>query len=1036
MITIDNITNDSGNAAKCTITYPENIVYLKDANFVTLSFVFNNNLYNFVQYINCQLQFVTNHGNYTYRASVYDRTISFNINDMFAEAFAATTAGNPNEEMSGVYVYSLNLIIDIIGRNNGSSSWNQARGTSISFSIYDGYSLPNRAHGTDTAAFVPPQAVFGEEEGTPYIHNLATDNVISDGQAVSAGNLIRYTAPEDDCIKEHSVQVVSIPKNWRLADDTIDWTYGIKCIVIDRVWGFTKALVDDLEGSYDGWDEDFPPFQVSIGDQPYTPITMILVPTQDIGVWEIGFVQHINDKDKGEILTTSVRVRDENGDRVRYFVKEGRNMNGAPNMGFSLFSMDWSRPSVFSRPILKIYKNPTEYIENDKLLYDIDETTPIYSIAGVQVSYDTFSTDYPEQYKSFQESPLTAIRFYASPASLVAMLYDRYFEQLIVPEYYEHDYHYVFAHPEWKDTRLEYAKYWMFGNHIIKTDPTVPSFFLNDRSAFALYMTLHPVGIGLCQLLVPFQEYGYWDEGTDQGWYSYEWIENQYGVSRMPLKFNSLWYNLWSFYNTDIFGTQGLVQKWEWSYNTNDWHLKGSDSGNRKAQALWDVKMEFMPTDIWHSFGNPMIEFYHVDIDITFPNATSVTIYNQDVMFYPTYNAAWHVQDPTFTSSYIPIVDKDGNYYKIDGTPALISDQIGYIQLNFNWYGESQFQTFDFIGNGSSMTFDSDYIHDAFTGIQLSAITINSFTINEYPSQETTTHGTFGKFYYMPFTCNVPFVKMGGEPLNSEKCAQLSLVNIICELPNKEYPFDHQVLQLEEYYDTWCNLGETVGLGGSSYTEVPDYSRNISHPYIGNDKNLTFNYNEWGINSRFTTINEMYNSFEWNPSLHIEDFNVYGDRSFVIKNGCNAVSNQEHGDIASGDLTSFNVYTFGMCNTTNPVIWIRYKNMDGLWRWLPAKICEQIYTNQKQDLQFIKPQQHPYNAFPLWKPYSLEEKITIYLSDIPASMHIEDILYSPTITLYSHDGTYREIPASLEEDSITRNLEGGENFVLHFIKKQ
>lgn len=993
MINLPEIQSTGGNnPSKCFITMPDNIVYLKDANFATLRFVFDNNLYNRVKRIDCLLTLHSVNGSYRYRTTVYDYRLTFNINNVFAEAFKWTTDGNPNEEQSGVSITAISVVATIIGANGGESEFDIYVGQSLNYSVYDGYSLPNRAHGTDNAGFVPPQSVYCADvpEGwgcqTSHIGSIVTEPVLSGERYYPAGSVVPYYAPNEDdgCVKVTDVQKMVLPKNWK--SDGRDWTFGIHFVMVDRIYlsadnfGLGKALSDAG-------------FNTNYGTARYDPVSIMLEDTPDRGVWHVIFYSHREDDGQRHMI-----VYDDN-----WFIKEET---------YSLFGYDWYRgdanqyyaPDWGDRCGFKAYHNPDVHYEDGQMVFDIDLTTNVDAVIKFLVEFDVAGNGY----ETFTGEPLHAIRFYTD--SVVC------FDCPVGYDNYDYTLHYRSA--ETGSFAMQ-AKYWMFGNHLNHNDKDAESIWLQtDMEAMNWYYTINAVGAGLCQLTTTEDVNGHHNDG----WYTYE-MTNE---GRTLPNFNSLWYHLWLFYNSNV--VQRPLHKCRWDASDYSHTIVPFSVGRRTAQRLSDYCGSLLP---W-TLGCPMVQYYDVSFNITFTNDTTIETISGTTFFYPTYYFDTANGVANYTTNWFQLYD-GVNYYNTAGM-AVSEGNVAYVRANIRFYGDSSpLINFDFTND--DLTIDGNIAQELSVSGS-SSLTLNYITIrgNQY--------STYGAYQYMPFTCDVPFVKMGGEPIDSERCAQFSRVTVVQEQATPYFEEPHQILQLEIFYDTWSNLGDEVTVGGQTFTEYPDFSRNISRTHSGNDYNLTKNY-DWtseGVNlaeyTRFTTIRTMYDDIAGHePSLHIQTFNEYGDGSFVLRSGCSVKSETTGGDIVNGDTTYFRVYTFGMCDATKPILWIKYKNMDGLWRYLPAEIVEQSYTNQRQDLQFIKPSYSPINAYPLWKPYSLEEKITVYLSNLPAEMHIEDILYSTPLELISADGSY-VVYAALEEDTITRTLDGGENFVLHFIKKQ
>lgn len=958
MITLTPISQYSGVSATCTITLPAINVYLKDANFVTLKSEAVGRKVVYSQYT------VGFDGDIlkTYKAQVYGDILIINIGSLFTQLDLSY------QEMQNLYLNRISVIGNITCDDGTTATFNTSIGFGQTFKVYDGYTLPNRSHGTDTAGFVPP-----EDIGDPCISMLSTvDCLVSNGKEtpylVEGGNLFSVCKPEDGCMSVVDVTKLVMDKPW----DTLDtsWTFGINAIIIDRVvvendnFGITKILTDE------GFDDNFI-FSM------YSPLSVILTPTSDVGVWRVQFFSNRVDDGQRHII-----MMDKYNGYMFYLKEEGDR---------SLFAQDWGDHNyAVTAPQFKIYYAP---IWNGTG-FDIYDYTPVDFTLRPYVGYDdnTYS-DVNPSYETFYGRPLCAIRYFTAMGFYNTNRYD---------------YDYV-VHIDNYGGFDAYANCWMFGNHLNYSSAKDPemNWFLTNMDAIYFYGTVSEVGCGLMTL------YSY-DENIQPAnyneFYSIE-ILNKYG--RKLLVHNSLWYHLWCFFNSDLARNPEL-HLWSWDDLSHQFIIRLT--GSRYYKKNIDVAAK-LPE--W-AMGIPIIDMYKVETTLKLADETILVVPTRDLIFYPVYSFpdAYGNILPTYKTSLIKLTDGI-NFYHYDGTTCAEEDA-DFVRITFDAANYvNVFYNFYYTGNDLMLGYN---IANNFEGV--GGVGCQYFRIfgDEY--------ATYGGFSFMPFVCGVPFV----QKRESANSAQFSRVNLVTEsgTHNPDYNYPHQILQIERYYDTFTNIG--------NFGQVQ--TSNISKGYTGNDKNLTLNTYTL---SRFVNIDDLYSQMGWAKTLHIENFNSYGavieepylyvgDGSFVIMSGC-ADTQNAGGDIVNGAVTNYTAYAFDTCSM-NKVVWIKYKNMDGLWRYLPAEIMEQSYTNQRQDLQRLTPSLSPINAYPLWKPYGLVEKITVFVGNIPQEMHIEDMLYSTPLMLYSHDGEF-PIYVALEEDTITRNLrEDSENFVLHFIKKQ
>lgn len=957
---IENASNTGGLIpSTVNIIFPDKSIYLKDANFITLEF----NSANTIRYIEVIVKFLDGGNNVmkTYASSVYHNVIKFNLNNFFADYYAANNDG----EKASLYFGGIDLIA-MVFFTSSTSEYNMHFGMSDTFKIYDGYSLPNRSHGTDNSGFVPPYGVI--DGGC--ISALATDAVMvqdgKDTQFIPEGEIFNICRPEDGCYRQYNVTTTGKGvKNWDV--DYFDWTFGITCVDIDRCdiindnFGLLKTLVDY------GFDVS------NLIYSTYQPLSARLYPTSKRGVWRIGFYSNVDDH--------VVYTEEYNG--YLFYLKE-ENDN-------ALYAIDWNDPSEFvTARQFKCYALTTADME------DGDFNKPVITIANAVdwllrplVKYDAQTyTDENYGYESFSGQPLTAIRFYTD-VNLFGVNEGAYHYGGYIKDYYGGTH--IFAH------------YWMFGNHLNydSVDPEI-EFFTTDYDAIQFYRTIPKVGCGLQELISPDEVF--WTDPI--GYYTFN-LSNAYNRRLLPQ--NTLWYNLWCYWNSSILRN---IEVYRWDSNTLEPSFFQRLTQSRYTTKYYDYACT-LPD--W-CYGVPFIGHYKTELYLDI-NGTIIVTPRQNCYIYTSYD--FDETMPTYVTQSIPLYD-GVNYYHFDGTIASDSYTADYIRVSFQMTTNELYE-FDYVGQGLQIDSNNTLV-----------MTTNdsSVTCNLLYMRRPDLYETFSAYYYLPFVCKVPFVKQ-----IDEQCAQYGKVNLIIQPAgvNPYYPNDdHQILQLERYYETYTNVGNNVSVNGVFIDEQPDLSRNLSKGYLNNDKTLTTNTDQY---EDFAFITLMYAAFDYNPTLHVEDFNTYNDNSSVLKNGCDMVDENEqpHGGI-EGTVLNYTAYTFSMCNE-GKYVWIKYKNMDGLWRYLPAEIVDTSYTNQRQDLQFINPTYSPINAYPLWKPYSLEEKITVYISNVPAELHIEDMLYSTPLELISSDGSYT-VYVALEEDTITRDGNGGENFVLHFIKKQ
>lgn len=950
-----------------TLTYPEKVVFLRDANFFTFSC--DDSIQLMKGYVTIYTQ--DRAFSKTYAFQTNHNTYSINLSTFFEHEFT-----DYNEEVFYTQIF-IDFSADVV-RSDGTTQNISVVGLTpldgADYQIFDGFSLPNRKHGTDTAGYISPF-----EADVPML--IGADSVIN-GDKVNKGE-IYYVEGGDDCFNSFEGTTIKSGGNWSTPNGP-DWTFGIKEIIVDRC-GFSgkgSEVADILKNQYN----------VDMSDGDYTPVSMRLIPDHKRGYYKVDFIGFNNDMRYPEILQQWG-----NSHQYRRIVAKEPEFQ-------SLFTNNWYR---INREPLEPYHLEIGYFDNNEEFVFVENVDLI-------VEYDD-----PQPTTSFVGRPMCAIIF-------------KTYRDLESDGEFTEGYH---LHYVDKDTTLNwrfFAGYYMFGKHIRREDAGANYYVYNPDWA-TIFNFYTQKGNGLCGF---FRNV---DTSSDD--FLSIWIERTSAQSTITQSASNLYHQM-------ILSTQNISAGYsDVSFVVYEYPNKvigidgvrpvpgGIDFIYSQLNDSYAVMPDWSMGVIEHQYSN-------VRVTVTLNNGVSLSLDTHTISLYPT-----NYDEETITFVSDPIVLQDdlapNNYYDYDGNVLGADDAKCYIQLCFRGY---QYD-YDTGMVGFFINRNYDFFEwrvgdncEVLADIQGRCVIESVLFYQISQSQRVSNH------YYMPFTCNVPYVlKNNDSVLESQKIEMFKIIQVVSKGFDEEEGvftrFDQRYYAYQ-VYETYNNLGRQVNIGGTMVNEEWDGVTPMTmypsfYPLKFNWAGLT---EEELRNDGFDTLPFYTQIRDWNSlSLQGEgyQFNTLGDSSYAIINGCEAVSNND----GSGDLVSiisiFTLYAFNVCDLQGdrPYIWLKYKNMDGLWRYLPMEMIDTTLKNQTQNLQFIKPQTSPINAYPFWNPYSLEEKVTCAIYNVPPEMHIEDMLFSRSLTLISVDGL-TEVSVVLEEDSITRKFGENEDFVLHFIKKQ
>lgn len=925
-----------------TLTVPPFNVFLKDANFLTLSVAADIKI--MVGYM--VLTNAVSGKTVRYRIQTNSNTYTINLNSLLESSFFDY---DQTEFFASI---ESTLELRFVDVDNITHSLSLTEPDIFEFNMFDGFSLPNRKHGTDIAAYVG----IGEDNVEMFIGNTS----FIDGSLYHEGSTY-YIEKGDGCYNSVTVNKLQSGGGWTEPNNA-DWSFGIREIVVDRCHFTEKSSI------FPYLTNDFN-FDSSDGD--YSPISMLLRPRRERGYYDCCFVGFENDRR----FMQRVSNWDYQHGGMGIVVREPEFM--------SLFSNEWYREAE------EYYHVELGYMDDDNFVYVED----VYLI----VDYD---------------SRMAALSFTGKP--LCAILFKTYDAPLWGVEQFQ--YNYCLHYAEKDSGNKYYAAYYLFGNHIRPKDEDSTPYLYGD---FALWFNVYPEsGSGLMGY---FRKRVY-DAGTGEDMLS---CAERYTRSHAVKGTQNMYRQL--YFATDSY--VGEINLTSYFANTNVRYPYVVPTTINFIYSQYNDTYNTMP--LW-SMGIVEHTINACKVTVTLNNGLDVVLATdtgseyQTISFFPTNYSDNRV---TLVSEPILIRDIRGQHYDYDG--ALVASDVNcYVTICFEGYeGDFSFGMFpfyidrvnDFIRWEEGLT--CMVLKDVFGRCVIKSVDFDTLVV-----------GVGSRHHLMPFTCNVPYVKKNeGSLLEKEKIMMFGDITVAGTTDSQSNV--RQACYIRTAYETYNNLGNIINIEGEMIDESWDgvspmrISTSSYHP-------LTFNnIDAYNIDDAFINLPD-YIQIKNELSLSLGDFNAYKDNSFVIVNGCDPKQ-----ESSSSDLTNiqsdFSIYAFSMCDvsSSNPFVWLKYKNMDGLWRYLPMEMVDSTLKNSTQNLQFIKPNTSVINSYPYFNPYALEEKVTCVIYNVPPEMHIEDMLYSRTLTLISMDGQ-TEMSVILEEDSITRKFNDNEDFVLHFIKKQ